>query len=117
MELALDLLREGSEAVQIDQVVLRRDAVGAHADNHIHAAILPTYEPLSLTKRQADEDIQGGRALIRDLIAADSRFAALATQHGVTIEYVHDYGMGSVLLARIADDGSVSWQEPFQPRT
>jgi hypothetical protein len=116
-ELALDLLRVGGQAVEIGGIVLRRDTAGPLADGLIHADVIASYDPKSLTEQQAHEDVRRGRSVMMNLLEADGRLSDLASEHGLACDYVHDYGMGSVLLATVAGDGSITWQAPFRPHT
>lgn len=49
-------------------------------------------------------------AQIQAIIASDPRFGELLDRFGSVYEYVHDYGMGRVLVAVSQRDGDLEWR-------
>ena len=113
--LELDVLARGESAVAIGNLNLYRTADGPVADGRLHVEIRATTDPRNLTLARAKEDVATGLAQLDELLSTES-FAAIAGEHGMTIEYVSDYDTGRVALADIGWDRSIAWHGDFEPR-
>lgn len=114
--LAVEVLARGESAVAIGNLNLYRTVAGPAADGRLRVEIRATSNPPSLTRARAEQDVANGVAQLDELLST-AAFAAVATEHGVTIEYVSDYETGRIALARIASDRSIDWHGGFEPRT
>jgi hypothetical protein len=54
--------------------------------------------------------LEAARSLIQSVCDEDARFAALVAGAGVVYEFVHDYGMGTLLVATARRSGPLSWK-------
>jgi hypothetical protein len=115
-DLALEVLERAESAVAIGGLNLYRVAGGPRADHRLHVEIRATATPESLTRARAETDVAAGLSQL-DELRSDKRFAALAAQHGVAVEYVTDYDTGRTGLAAVAANGSLVWRDGFEPRT
>jgi hypothetical protein len=112
--LAVELLANSESAVSIGILNLYRDASGPRADGRLHVEIRATYERWSMTMASAQRDVESGLRQLDDLLS-DTRFAAIASRHGVTTEYVSDYDTGRVTLADVGADWSITWHANSMP--
>jgi len=111
-ELALNLLETGDAPVRLGSITLCRDVGAPNADGHIHIEFPCLHDPDRITPEAGAHDLDSARSVVQAASAADHRFALLLHRFGFIYEYVHDYGMGGVLLATAREDGSLTWQHP-----
>lgn len=116
-ELALDLLRRGEGAVNLRGLVLRTDPATAKAGRRLHIEFDCPFDPSQVGKSSYDRlapvatrDLEGARNIIETACAEDERFADLVADSGVVYEFVHRYGMGSLLVATAGRAGDLSWR-------
>jgi len=109
-ELAIELLTSGADGVTIGSLALRRDTYGPNATGQVAVDIYASRDPKSLTMRGAVDDVDRGLDQLA-VLSSDARFAAPVADHGCVIEYVHDDGTGTVRLASVSPDRSVTWDE------
>ncbi len=64
----------------------------------------------ALTTDGARAEVDLARATMRAAVASDPRFGDLLDRYGCRWELVYDYGMGTVLLADIDDEGNLDWR-------
>ena len=57
-----------------------------------------------------NRDLEDARSLIQSVCEEDSRFAALVADSGLVYEFVHDYGMGTLLVATARRSGPLNWR-------
>jgi hypothetical protein len=57
-----------------------------------------------------NHDLEEARGLIQSACEKDVRFAALVADSGVVYEFVHDYGMGTLLVATARRSGPLDWK-------
>lgn len=57
-----------------------------------------------------NHDLELARNLIQSVCEKDPRFAALFDDSGVVSELVHDYGMGTLLVATARRVGPLAWK-------
>lgn len=82
----------------------------------MHVEVRASHEPKFLTNERAMTDVGAGRSQ-SDQLLEDQRFSAVATEHGMTIEYTWDYDNGRIKLASITPDRSVIWEPNKEPQT
>jgi hypothetical protein len=98
-ELALGLLESGEAPVRIRGLTMYRVVAGPTHDDLIHVEVDCPTEPDRVTEGMARSAVAGARGEIQALIASDPRFGELLDRFGSVYEYVHDYGLGGVLVA------------------
>lgn len=116
-ELALDLLERGDTAIGLGSLILRTDPATQKAGRRLHIEFpCPADPAVSLESRRerlralGNHDLQDARQLIQSVCERDARFAALVTDSGVVYEFVHDYGMGTLLVATARRSGPLDWK-------
>ena len=116
-ELALDLLQRGEASVNMRGLVLRNDPATAKASRRLHIEFECPFDPSQVGKSSHDRlesvasrDLEGARQTIETACAEDERFADLVAASGVVYEFVHRYGMGSLLVATASRAGDLSWR-------
>lgn len=108
-ELALDLLAAGNGSIRLgDEVEIGRNTA-TRADGRVCFSILAANTPGQTTRLRAESDIREGMRWIEQSIARDPRLRQLCDGHGVTVDYVFDYGNGGVRLASIDATGEIRW--------
>ena len=115
-ELALNLLRSGGGAVNLNGLVLSTDPATPATSRRLHVEFECPFDP-SLVNRApherlrvvAEDDLGRARATI-EACSMDERFSALVAGSGVVYEFVHRYGMGSLLVATAGQTGDLSWR-------
>lgn len=90
----------------IGGVQLWRDTSGPHADALIHIT-LGVGETDS--EAVARESLRQAHETIDAFAASDETFANLLRDHQSLWELVHDYGMGTVLVATEDEEGNLVW--------
>jgi hypothetical protein len=100
-ELTLSLLASGQAPIRLGGLQLWRDANGPDASGVI---LVTTEVPEKMAEPAALGVIQEQRDALEEVAARDERFAALLTKHGCRFEVVHNYGMGTSLLASAEGD-------------
>lgn len=113
----MGLLETGEGAVGIAHLILRTDPATENAGRrlHIEFACLPDPAPSMASRRRqlhrlGDQGLEDARTLIRSICGQDVRFAALVAESDVVYEFVHDYGMGTHLVATARRSGPLDWQ-------
>ena len=116
-ELALDLLRSGSGAVNLNGLVLSTDPATAAISRRLHVELECPFDPSLVNQAPherlrvvAENDLGQARATIEEACSLDDRFSALVAGSGVVYEYVHRYGMGSLLVGTAGQTGDLSWR-------
>jgi hypothetical protein len=106
--LALDLVESGEDSVELgDSVSIRREVGFPEADGKVHFTVWA--DGVDPEHAQAEAQVDRARALIADIAFDDERLKSLLTTFGATWELAHDYGMGSVSLAQVTEDGVLHW--------
>lgn len=116
-ELALELLERGDEAVGFGNLVLRTDPATPKAGRRLHIEFACPVDPaLSMEARReqlhalGNRDLDAARRLVTSVCEQDGRFAALVADSGLVYEFVHDYGMGTLLVATARRSGPLDWK-------
>lgn len=116
-ELALQLLRDGEQAVEVRGLVLNTDPPTAKAQRRLHVEFECPFDPSQVGKGPherlrsvAERDLSQARAVIAEVCAEDERFAALVEESGVVYEFVHRYGMGALLVATAGASTDLTWR-------
>jgi hypothetical protein len=91
-------------------LTLYRDAAGPAHDCLIHVDVDCPNEPDRVTEEMARVVMARAVAQIQAIIASDPRFGELLDRFGSVYEYVHDYGMGRVLVAASQREGDLEWR-------
>ena len=112
-ELALSLMESGEAPIVVGSVGLSRDTSGPHADGLIRVVVRSATEVL--TTGDARAQVNAAKATMQAVDAADPRFGDLLDRYGCRWELVYDYGMGTVLLADIDDEGNLDWRPGREP--
>lgn len=108
-ELALSLLEEGGEPVQLGSLTVFRAGAGPAHDALIHIGVECPYEPERVTVEVARAALAQAVVQVQAIIASDRRFGDLVDRFGSVYEYVYDYGMGGLLVAVSHGDGDLEW--------
>lgn len=116
-ELALESLERGEGAVGLGDLILRTDPATPKAGRRLQIEFAcPTGPALSMESRReqlhtlGNRDLEDARSLIESVCEKDARFAALVADSGVVYEFVHDYGMGTLLVATARRSGPLDWK-------
>lgn len=116
-DLALELLERGQGAVGLGGLTLRTDPATPKTGRLFHIEFpCPADPALSMESRReqlhalGNHDLENARRLIESLCQQDDRFAALVAEPGVVYEFVHDYGMGTFLVATARRAGPLDWK-------
>lgn len=88
-------------------LTLYRDAVGPAHDGLIHVVVDCPNKPDQVTEEMARAALTRAISQIQATIASDPRFGELLDRFGSVYEYVHDYGMGGVLVAMGDGNGDI----------
>ena len=86
---------------------LRRETSGPHADGRIHISVAVGE---SVSEAAARKSLRKAHDQIHTVAAIDETFANLLRDHRSQWELVHDYGMGTVLIATEDEEGNLVWQ-------
>ena len=111
-ELALSLLKEGGEPVQLGSLTVYRAGAGPAQDGLIHIGVESPHEPERVTAEVARAALAHAVEQVQGIIASDPRFGELVDRFGSVYEYVYDYGMGGQLVALSHGDGDLEWRGP-----
>lgn len=116
-EAALDLLEAGEASIGLRELTLNCDPATDRADRRLHIEFPCPFEPLSgrgpardQLAQPAERSLREARELIESVREASPRFAALLASASVLYEYVHDYGMGTLLVATARPTGPLTWK-------
>lgn len=116
-DLALDLLESGEAAVGLQDLTLRTDPAPPTQGRRLHIEFpCPSDPALSVEARReqlhaiGNHDLEAARDLIQSVCEKDPRFASLVADSGVVYEFVHAYGMGTLLVATARREGPLSWK-------
>lgn len=115
-ELALELLESGEAPVVIANVALSRHIGWPRADGLIHISVVTRFDPLTVTPAAAAAEVEEGRRIIDEFCAADARLTELFRRYGIAWQYAYDYGMGSVNVGQIGENGAIRWTKEFDPQ-
>lgn len=110
-DVAIALLEEGRLSVTIDcepTLTVRRTTKGLRADGRVYVSVYTSLSAPAITQEVADHDVREGLRHLNALLDADPRLPSLIDQHGLCVEYLADYGMGSALVGKVAEDGTVT---------
>lgn len=98
-------------------MILSCEAATGRADRRLHIEFPCPFEPLSARgparerlSQPAERSLGEARELIDSAREASARFAALLASADVLYEYVHDYGMGTLLVATARPTGPLTWK-------
>lgn len=97
-DLALDLLERG-EPVSLGPITLRRRASG-----EIEATVASSWRLENVNLESGRAELLAAQAMIRQLLVEDERFRAALGGSQVDYVLVDDYEIGSVAIARLADN-------------
>jgi hypothetical protein len=86
-----------------------RDSHGRRADGSVHIDVCSPVDPRSLTQLAAEREVARARRVISQT-SADRRFAQLLASSRVVWELVWEYGMESIRLASIDQQGRLAWE-------
>jgi hypothetical protein len=89
-------------------VGLQRRSGWPGADEKVHVCIYTTQEPRSVTLEMAQADVRDGLQTLQRVLEADSRLQTVLSEHGVSYEYLYDYGTGAAVIGHATDDGDVT---------
>lgn len=116
-ELALDLLERGEGSVGLGNLILRTVPATSKLVRRLHIEFACPADPaVSMESRReqlhtlGNQDLEDARRLIQSVCEQDARFAALVIDSGVVYEFVHDYGMGTLLVATARRTGPLDWK-------
>lgn len=116
-ELALGLLQQGEGSVNLHGLLLRTDPATVTERRRLHIEIDCPFDPSQVGKASHDRlgsvaarHLEGARSTIETACAEDERFADLVADSGMVYEFVHRYGMGSLLVATAGRAGDLSWR-------
>jgi hypothetical protein len=71
----------------------------------VFVRVFSLWQPENMTPSRAEAALRRAQAELKDLEAESSDFAKLIAGRPMSFELLHDYGMGSVLLASWTDEG------------
>lgn len=108
---ALDLLMSGSTSIELGDLARLSWRQSVPPDDFVRVAILSDTDPRFLTRTKAEQLVNEGLDLIDSARRAHPELDSLMMEQPVQAELVYDYGMGSVLIARIKDDRSILWED------
>ena len=101
----LELLERSEAAVTLAGLRLATDPT-RQASRRLRIEIPCFFDPVMVIgpnrarlQSIADKELDRARKVMETASALDARFARLFVQSGVVYEYVHDYGMGELLIA------------------
>lgn len=101
----------------LGNLILRTDPATPKAGRLLHIGFeCPADPALSMESRReqlhalGNHDLEDARRLIQSVCEKDARFAALVAHSGVVYEFVHDYGMGTLLVATARRSGPLDWK-------
>lgn len=116
-QLALGLLQRGEGPVNMRGLVLRTDPATAKSARRLHIEFECPFDPSQVGKSSHDRlesiagrHLDGARQRIEEACTADKRFADLVADSGLVYEFVHRYGIGSLLVATAGRTGDLSWR-------
>ena len=116
-DLALHLLQTGEGAVGIGELVLTADPATEKAGRRLHIQFPCPFDPSQVGKLSNDQlrslgirDLELARETVSSACVVDPRLAALVADSGVVYEFVHQYGMGGLLVATAGRTGDLSWR-------
>jgi hypothetical protein len=109
-ELALELLANGVEPIDMADVRVSRNTHGPTADGRITIEVRSPASPSSHSRPAAEREVARARRVIAQA-STDPRFARLLDTNEVAWELIWDYGMGSIRLAAIDDEGRLEWED------
>ena len=101
-ELALEGLRDG-DAFSFDDV-----SFWLAPDGHLEVSVESSWRIENTTEQTALADLQRATNLFNDLVLRSPSFALIAKVHPQRFSLIHDYGTGSVELARLVY-GKIAW--------
>ncbi len=116
-ELALQLLHEGGQSIEIGDVLLRRDSIGPHADGRVLVAVLTRVGPDALSSTSGTTGRPRRTRCGRVASLDDPRLNDLFHVYGTRLEYVFDYDNGAVSLGSINADGELIWHQDSEPNS
>ncbi len=110
-ELALSLLESGEAPVRLGSIQMWRDTSGPRADGRIRITVGVGE---SVSEAVAREALHRAHETVDAVAATDENFANLLIDHRAHWELVHDYGMGTTLVAAEDGDGYLLWPSDGQ---
>jgi len=105
-ELAKSLLDSGEAPVMLGNIQLWRSTSGPGADGRISVTVRVADH---VSEAFARDTLRQAHEVVAAVAATDSEFARLLRLHDCRWELVHDYGMGTVLVASEDADGNTVW--------
>ncbi|WP_344776675.1 hypothetical protein [Nocardioides panacisoli] len=115
---ALDLLDSGETWIGLGDLVLCCDLATERTRGRLHVEFPCRFDPLRGDGPAPDRlghVATAGLARARELIGTacdvDPRFATLVARSDVLYEFVHDYGMGTLLVATARPEGPLTWKQ------
>jgi hypothetical protein len=118
---AVKVLKEGGSIVFRGIGLTRRqpDAGDAESETETEtlgplvASIFTEWSVDNLNEVRAKADVARGQQIVQELLAESSDVREVASA-GIQFELVYDYGLGSLLIARIADGRFVWYRAPWR---
>lgn len=110
-DLAIATLGDGGPMTVLDcdpPVGLQRYAGWPGADGRIHVSLFTELRPHDITQEMAAREVKAGMEQLALALAADARLQALFDKHGVSLEYVYDYGHGAVRIGDVTASGTIT---------
>jgi hypothetical protein len=110
-DLALETLADGGPMTVLDcdpPVGLQRYAGWPGADGRIHVSLFTELEPHVITREIAAGEVKAGLEQLGLALAADARLQVLFDKHGVSLDYVYDYGHGAVRIGHVTASGRIT---------
>jgi hypothetical protein len=114
-EAALQVLASGESAIRLPGIRLVLDVHGPRSTGQLLISIEASFDAKSLTHALAEADVQRGLRNLALARAADVRFAEFLDTRQIVIDYIDDYGMGTVRLAVIAADDDLRRENGWEP--
>jgi hypothetical protein len=100
---ALEILAEGGYILWRGIGLTLRAHIGkgrSRVGPRLFVRVSSTWEPEHVTPSRAEAELRLAQAQLEELKAESPEFAALVDRRPLSYELLHDYGMGTVVLAR-----------------
>lgn len=105
---ALEILAEGGYIVWRGMGLTLRANIGKgrpRVGPRLFVRVMSIWEPEHVSPARAESELRRAQAELEELKSESPAFATLVSGRPVSYELLHDYGMGTVLLATWTDKG------------